>query len=189
MPFSGWYKVIRGWYPVMATNKEVAEHLDCSAEWVSRLKSQNILPNAPGKTLNIDQCRVAYINYLRNKARMTSNTDDGTIIEHKTRLTSAQATKAEMEVQVLSNELIRAEDIKNTWMEFVGNVKAKLLNMPAKLAHQVIGLENYAEAEELLMDEINEALTELSKAEYPEPNEVGVGRNSKDVPTTKAATG
>ena len=94
-----------------------------------------------------------------------------------------------MEVQVLSNELIRAEDIKNTWIEFVGNVKAKLLNMPAKLAHQVIGLENYAEAEELLMDEINEALTELSKADFPEPNEMGMGRDSESVPTTKAATG
>ena len=126
---------------------------------------------------------------MKPSARMTSNTDDGTITEHKTRLTSAQATKAEMEVQVLSNELIRAEDIKNTWIEFVGNVKAKLLNMPAKLAHQVIGLENYAEAEELLMDEINEALTELSKADFPEPNEMGMGRDSESVPTTKAATG
>ena len=173
----------------MATNKQIAEHLDCSPEWISRLKSQNILPSAPGKPMDMDRSRIAYINYLRSKARMTSNTDDGTIIEHKTRLTSAQATKAEMEVQQLSNELIRAEDVKNTWIEFVGNVKAKLLNLPAKLAHQVIGLEHYSEAEELLMKEVHEALTELSKADFSEPDEVGLGRNGKDVPTTKTATG
>ena len=137
----------------MATNKQIAEHLDCSPEWISRLKSQNILPSAPGKPMNMDRSRIAYINYLRSKARMTSNTDDGTIIE------------------------------------FVGNVKAKLLNLPSKLAHQVIGLENYAEAEELLMEEVHEALTELSKADFSEPDEVGLGRNGKDVPTTKAATG
>ena len=173
----------------MATNIEVAKHLDCSPEWVSRLKSQNVLPNAPGKSMNVDQCRIAYINYLRSKARMTSNTDDGTITEHKTRLTSAQATKAEMEVQVLSSELIRAEDIKNIWIEFVGNVKAKLLNLPSKLAHQVIGLENYAEAEELLMEEVHEALTELTKAEFPGSVEMGMEGNEPSVPTTKAATG
>ena len=173
----------------MATNKEVAEHLDCSAEWVSRLKSQNILPSAPGKSMNIDQCRIAYINYLRTKARMTSNTDDGTITEHKTRLTSAQADKAEMEVQVLSSSLIKADDVRNSWTEFVSNVRAKLLNLPAKMAHQVIGLDHYAEAEELLTNEIYEALNELSKSEYTESNEMGMDGNGKDVPTTQEATG
>jgi len=173
----------------MATNKEVAEHLDCSAEWVSRLKSQNILPSAPGKSMNIDQCRIAYINYLRTKARMTSNTDDGTITEHKTRLTSAQADKAEMEVQVLSSSLIKADDVRSSWTEFVSNVRAKLLNLPAKMAHQVIGLDHYAEAEELLTNEIYETLNELSKSEYTESNEMGMDGNGEDVSTTQEATG
>jgi phage terminase Nu1 subunit (DNA packaging protein) len=173
----------------MATNKEVAEHLDCSPEWVSRLKSQNILPSAPGKSMSLDQCRVAYINYLRTKARMTSNTDDGTITEHKTRLTSAQADKAEMEVQVLSSSLIKADDVRTTWTEFVSNVRAKLLNLPAKLAHQVIGLDHYAEAEELLTNEIYETLNELSKSEYTESNEMGMDGNSEDVSTAQEATG
>jgi phage terminase Nu1 subunit (DNA packaging protein) len=173
----------------MATNKEVAEHLDCSPEWVSRLKGQNILPSAPGKSMSLDQCRVAYINYLRTKARMTSNTDDGTITEHKTRLTSAQADKAEMEVQVLSSSLIKADDVRTTWTEFVSNVRAKLLNLPAKLAHQVIGLDHYAEAEELLTNEIYETLNELSKSEYTESNEMGMDGNGEDVPTAQEATG
>jgi len=173
----------------MATNKEVAEHLDCSAEWVSRLKSQNILPSAPGKSMNIDQCRIAYINYLRTKARMTSNTDDGTITEHKTRLTSAQADKAEMEVQVLSSSLIKADDVRSTWTEFVSNVRAKLLNLPSKLAHQVIGLDHYAEAEELLTNEIYETLNELSKSEYTESDGMGLDGDSQSVQTAKEATG
>ena len=171
----------------MATNIEVAEHLDCSPEWVSRLKSQNILPSAPGKSMNIDQCRIAYINYLRTKARMTSNTDDGTITEHKTRLTSAQADKAEMEVQVLSSSLIRADEVRSTWTEVVSNVRAKLLNLPAKLAHQVVGLEHYAEAEELLTNEIYETLNELAKSEYTGSDEVGMDGDSDIVQATKEA--
>ena len=173
----------------MATNIEIAKHLDCSAEWVSKLKSQNILPSAPGKQMDLDQCRVAYINYLRTKARMTSNTDDGTITEHKTRLTSAQADKAEMEVQVLSSSLIKAEEVHKAWTEFVANVRAKLLNLPAKMAHQVIGLENYSQAEELLTQEIYEALSELAKSEYQESYDVGVDGDSESISATKAATG
>jgi len=120
---------------------------------------------------------------------MTSNTDDGTITEHKTRLTSAQADKAEMEVQVLSSSLIRADEVRSTWTEFVSNVRAKLLNLPAKLAHQVVGLEHYAEAEELLTNEIYETLNELSKSEYTESDEVGMDGDSDNVQTAKEATG
>ena len=173
----------------MATNIEIAEHLDCRPEHVSRLKSQNVLPSAPGKPMDLDRARVAYINYLRKKARMTSNTDDGTITEHKTRLTSAQADKAEMEVQVLSSSLIKADDVRSTWTEFVSNVRAKLLNLPSKLAHQVIGLDHYAEAEELLTNEIYETLNELSKSEYTESDEVGMDGDSQDVQTAQEATG
>ena len=118
---------------------------------------------------------------------MTSNTDDGTITEHKTRLTSAQADKAEMEVQVLSSSLIRADEVRSTWTEFVSNVRAKLLNLPAKLAHQVVGLEHYAEAEELLTNEIYETLNELSKSEYTESDEVGMDGDSDIVQATKEA--
>ena len=120
---------------------------------------------------------------------MTSNTDDGTITEHKTRLTSAQADKAEMEVQVLSSSLIKADDVRSTWTEFVSNVRAKLLNLPSKLAHQVIGLDHYAEAEELLTNEIYETLNELSKSEYTESDEMGMDGNGQSVPTTQEATG
>ena len=172
----------------MATNVEIAEHLDITPDWVSKLKGQNVLPHTPGKQMDIDRCRIAYINYLRNKARLTRDTDNGTITEHKSRLTSAQADKAEMEVQVLSSSLLKAEDVKETWITFVSNVKAKLLNIPAKLAHQIVGLEHYAEAEELLMNEIYEALNELSNDEYTEPDEVGVGRNGKDVSASQKAS-
>tara|TARA_R110002012_G_C11368236_1_gene581677 strand:- start:94 stop:642 length:549 start_codon:yes stop_codon:yes gene_type:complete len=178
-----------GWFDLMATNVEIAAHLDITPDWVSKLKGQNILPHTPGKQMDIDRCRVAYINYLRNKARLTSNTDNGTITEHKSRLTSAQADKAEMEVQVLSNTLIRADDVRSAWTEFVANVRAKLLNLPAKMAHQVIGLDSYGQAEELLTKEIYEALNELREVEYKEPNELGMDRDSEDVPTTETATG
>ena len=118
---------------------------------------------------------------------MTSNTDDGTITEHKTSLTSAQADKAEMEVQVLSSSLIRADEVRSTWTEFVSNVRAKLLNLPAKLAHQVVGLEHYAEAEELLTNEIYETLNELAKSEYTGSDEVGMDGDSDIVQATKEA--
>lgn len=173
----------------MASNVEIAKHLDITPDWVSKLKGQNILPHTPGKQMDMDQCRLAYINYLRNKARLTRDTDNGTITEHKSRLTQAQADKAEMEVQVLSSTLIRADEVRTAWTQFVANVRAKLLNLPAKMAHQVVGLDHYGEAEELLTNEIYEALNELTEVKYEEPIELGMDRNGKDVPTAKEATG
>lgn len=172
----------------MATNKEIGIHLDITPEYVSKLKSQAILPSGRGKSMDINTCRYAYINWLRTKARLTSNTDDGTITEHKTRLTKAQADKAEMEYEVLSQAVIKAEDVKNTWSVFVANVRAKLLNLPSKMAHQVIGLD-YKKVDDLLTQEVHEALHELSREDLPESLRVDMGKDEPNMGAAKEATG
>ena len=52
----------------MATQTEIGDHLDLSARQVRNLVKNGILP--PGKGtggLNLDDCRRAYIGYLREK--------------------------------------------------------------------------------------------------------------------------
>ena len=73
-----------------------------------------------------------------------------TLQREKTRLTKAQADKAELEVSELEGKLIPATLVQETWQDFVANVRAKLLGLPSKLAHQVIATDDYAEAEKLL---------------------------------------
>jgi len=153
----------------LVTNKKVAEHLDITQEYVSKLKSQGILPGGRGRQkMNLRDSRLAYINFLRTKARLSPKGSDTSISEEKTRLTKAQADKAEMEVEVITRGMIKAEEVRDGWIAFVSNVRAKLLNLPSKVAHQVVGLETYAEVEGLINEEIYEVLNELAGSEIPE---------------------
>ena len=152
----------------MATQKELAEHLDLSTKTISELIKKGVLPAKKGRSpLNIDTCRLAYISYLRKLSHFHKKTGGADIAEEKTRLTKAQADKAELEVSELEGKLIPAPLVQDTWTDFVANVRAKLLGIPSRLAHQMIATENYAEAEKILKDCIYDALNELADNGIP----------------------
>lgn len=81
----------------------------------------------------------------------------------KTRLTKAQAEKAELELAEEKEELHRATAVMSVWAENITNAKTKLLAVPSKMAPQLVGLST-AEIETALRKEISEVLHEL--AEY-----------------------
>lgn len=112
---------------------------------------------------------------------------DSSITEEKMRLTKAQADKAEIEVNVLNEQMLRSEEVIKGWSVFVGNIRGALLNLPSKISHQVIGLETYAQAEELITSEVYEILDELSEQEYDESNELGLETNKQAIQATAKA--
>ena len=149
----------------MATQKDVAEHLDLSTKRISELIRDGILPSKLGRSpLNIDVCRIAYISYLRKLGGYNKRSGSGDIAEEKTRLTKAQADKAELEVSSLEGELIPAQLVQDTWADFVASIRAKLLGLPSKVAHQVLIAENYQDAELIIKDQVYEALDELAES-------------------------
>jgi phage terminase Nu1 subunit (DNA packaging protein) len=152
----------------MATQRELAEHLDLSTKRISELIRDGILPSKMGRSpLNLDVCRIAYISYLRKLGGYNKRSGGGDIAQQKTRLTKAQADKAELEVSELEGQLIPAQLVQDTWTDFVANARAKLLALPSKIAHQVIALDKYAEAELLIKENVNDALLELSDDGLP----------------------
>lgn len=152
----------------MATQRELAEHLDLSTKRISELIRDGILPSKMGRSpINIDVCRIAYISYLRKLGGYNKRSGGGDIAQEKTRLTKFQADKAELEVNQLEGQLIPAQLVQDTWTDFVANVRAKLLGLPSRIAHQVIALETYPEAEQLIKENINDALSELGENGIP----------------------
>ena len=147
----------------MATIKEVAEHLDLSSVRVHDLFNENILIKS-GKSggQDVDDCRVRYIRYLRSLSK-GKNTSSGDLNEERTRLTKAQADRAELELQEKENELISTDLIKTIWSDYVANVRSKLLALPSKLGHLTQSAESYAEAEAIIKESIYECLEELSE--------------------------
>jgi phage terminase Nu1 subunit (DNA packaging protein) len=87
---------------------------------------------------------------------------DGSSLEaERTRLTSAQANKTELEVQVLQGTLLPAQDVERVWGGMIAAARAKLLNMPSAIAPQVRMTASDAEASGLLRARVVDALAEL----------------------------
>ena len=61
----------------MATQKEIAEHLDIGERHVRTLLKDSVIPKAKyNHGLSFDDCRKAYINFLRNNANSKPSSSD-----------------------------------------------------------------------------------------------------------------
>lgn len=152
----------------MATRKELAEHIGVSPQTISDLIGKGIFTIGSGRSpVNIDACRIQYINFLRKAARYTKKDGIGDLAEEKTKLTAAQARKAELEVEEMEGNLIPSQLVADTWVSYVSNVRAKLLGLPSRIAHQVITVDKYPEAELIIKEQVHDALNELAEDGIP----------------------
>lgn len=106
------------------------------------------------------------INWLirREIGKLTVG-DDGTVHDYeaeRARLTHHQANKTQLEEEVLKGTLIPAEKVEQVQGDMVSSFRAKILAIPTKAAHAVIGLEDLNEAKETLKEFLYEALNELA---------------------------
>ncbi|QDP47948.1 MAG: putative terminase small subunit [Prokaryotic dsDNA virus sp.] len=169
----------------MATRKEVAEHLFMTPQNVAKLIKENVFVTQPGANpLDLEHCRRSYIAFLQNKARYHLKDGSGDITEEKTRLTKAQADKAELDVEVLEGKLIPTSLVADTWTNYISNCRAKLLGLPNKIAHLVIAVTDFADAEKIIKEAVNESLEELSKDGIPEEYRENTLVDKKDMEST-----
>jgi hypothetical protein len=80
----------------------------------------------------------------------------------RTRLTKAQADKAEMEAAELRRTLIRIEFVMQAWAEKIASWRAKLLAFPSKIAQRIATPDKMAEVQAQAQTVINELLNEFS---------------------------
>jgi len=107
-----------------------------------------------------------------------------TLEEEKIKLTSAQAEKVELEVEVLKGVLVPADEIEEHLNTIFGAFKARLLSIPTKAAPSVIGIINVLEIEEAIKEYIYEALEELKDYEPTERDRENINKIRKDTRAT-----
>lgn len=94
----------------MATQKQIAEHIDLSDRQVRRLVSEGVLPASKGHGgMDIDACRTAYINYLRHlssKPNIDESPDEESLEYERYRLTKAQADNQELKNAISKQEVV-----------------------------------------------------------------------------------
>lgn len=116
----------------MATQVEIAKHLDLSDRQVRNLLSEGVLPGSKGRGgFDIDACREAYIRYLRGlgSAQVKAEAppeDEGIdplveykLLEERRGLTAAQRISVEMKNEVDAKRLIPAAFFTFAFAKFI----------------------------------------------------------------------
>ena len=172
-------------YNNLSTRKELAKHLGLSVQSISDLIGKGVITVSSGRSpVNLDVSRIEYINYLRKAARYTKKDGIGDIAEEKTKLTAAQARKAELEVEVMEGKLVPINEVEDFLIERFSNARAKWLGVPSRIAHKVLAVDNYAEAELEIKQGINEGLEELANDGIPEKYRTSGREDQQDLDST-----
>lgn len=149
----------------MATQAEVAGHLDMTRQSVADLVQRGILPKAEKKQLDLDACRRAYINHLRNQA--AGRHGGGGQLEHwRTELAREKATEAKRANELAEGKVIPQDQVVRGWQIVLGQVRAKFLSIPTKAAPILAAMGGKPAAiKERLTELIHECLEDAATAD------------------------
>jgi terminase small subunit / prophage DNA-packing protein len=113
----------------MATQAQIAAHLDLSTRRVKELVAEGVLQTGA----DMDECRVNYIRYLRGNASGKSTGAGLKLTDERARLAKLQADKVEIELAELRGEVVRSEDVARVMQAHIIGARARLLSLPDKL--------------------------------------------------------
>ncbi len=143
-------------YPVSA----IAKLFDLTERRVQQLAQEGVIPKSTKGKYELVPTVKGYINYLRERS-LGKDSPTNDFHNDKQKLLKAQVIKLEMETGVMSKDLLPKELVKNSFFNIVSRCRSVLLNIPSKLAQEVIGLREPLEAEKLIKNVVYEALDEL----------------------------
>ena len=168
---------------IFTTDSELSEALGVSTRTVERYRNDGKLPQkvrGMGTPLKhsirfyLEQFESGKINKLE---------------EEKIRLTSAQADDKELDVAQKRGELLPRDIVVVAWQGQKANMKAKLLNIPSKLAPLIVGEDSIEVIKDKAQELIYEALEELSKDGLPNEYRDRIKSIIEDIESTARADG
>ena len=146
----------------MATQSEVAAHLDISVRAWADMKNKLDIPKRP----TLDEARIAYIRNIREVAAgRTSEKSSYDLVAERGRLAHHQANVEELKEKQMRGELIASEDVASMWGEMLLSMRAKILALPGKLASTAMGATSLREVEDFAREELHLALDEMNRDE------------------------
>ena len=144
----------------MASQREIAEHLDLTARAVREHRDNRVLPDL--RTSSIDEIRLAYIRHLREVAAGRGGSGALDLTDERARLASAQADKTELELRVRRGELVEAAEVETVVVRLASGVVERMRSVPVKVAQEVHAAGSLAAAERILRAAIDMALAEIA---------------------------
>lgn len=147
----------------MATQAELARHICVAQQTVSRLKNERVIPAPAGRGgYDLDACRAAYIDHLRQSAAGRDSSRPGSLEAERARLASAQAEQVERRNAVERGELAPLADLRDSGAGVIASIVAQLQHVGARVALGDVKLRRRIDAE------VNSILTDLSMTRVEE---------------------
>ncbi|MEA5057761.1 hypothetical protein SDC9_161250 [bioreactor metagenome] len=140
--------------------KAVAQFLDISERRVRQLREEKVIAEVRPGLYNILEANHAYIRFLRKQNPESEETIDYNT--ERAKLVRAKRKNEEYELQLKENRLHTAEDIETVMTDMLVNFKTRLMAIPTKISPSLCKKTNKEEIFELLKENIDEALNELS---------------------------
>lgn len=140
--------------------KQLSDVLNLTPRRVQQLAEDGIIVKASrGKYFAFESIK-RYVQTLQEKRGDSDKVDYYT--EHAL-LEKAKREKAELELAKRKNQLHDAADVELVLTNMLTTFRNRVMAIPPKVAPKVIGVKNLAEINQVIQQEILEALTELSE--------------------------
>ena len=142
--------------------KELAKVIGLSERHLQRLSQEGIIKkNDKGKYLLYESIR-SYINYLK-EIESTPQQLQEEKLKNEIEYLKTRDRKENIKIKILEADLHEASDVKRIMNNIISGFKGQLQTIPYKLAPLVIGIDNLGEIQEIITNNINSVLLELSE--------------------------
>jgi phage terminase Nu1 subunit (DNA packaging protein) len=131
-------------------------------EW----RTKGILPSSADQGVLLRAIITHYKQQVDEARNQRFKEGDDAYYVQKVRLTQAQADKIELENLEREGELVEADAVTLSWSAYISACKARLLGIPTRLALELSGITEPHDIQNILQESIDEALLELSNAEF-----------------------
>lgn len=147
------------------TEAELAECLGLSDRRIRVLANDGIVFKTKPARYDLKKSVNGYINFIKDtKKEEKQGIDKVKLAREAEGLMHDKLKKRKTELQVMQmeKELLFAKDVISMWTDFATMVKSKLLNIPTKLAPQIVGVEDVTVIKKTITAEVTEALNEIA---------------------------
>jgi phage terminase Nu1 subunit (DNA packaging protein) len=150
---------------VIVSTNTLANIFEITDRRVRQLVEEGVLEKVKNGRFELIPTVKRYITYLKTKTDSKSETSvEIDYMSEKAKHEKAKREIAELELAEMKGTMHKAEDVEREMNDMLSAFRAKILSMPSKLAPVLIAQNEIAFIENLLQEEVYNALNEL--AEY-----------------------
>jgi phage terminase Nu1 subunit (DNA packaging protein) len=145
----------------LISSADLAKILGFSVRRLQQLTKEIPILQASHGKYDLAKTIQTYIAWLKEKTATDSK--DDALKDEMLKLTRAKRIKAELELDLVMGNVHKAEDVMSVVGGMVANVRSRLLDLPVKLAPQMIAKTNIDQAREIVQKEVFSVLQSLSE--------------------------